>query len=94
MGVVQSGAFQRDAKQRESLLRWMSRHIAEDGESTKWIQNTTLPIRKATLSFAAKFFWEASVPSWNYDRLLEAMKTMNVGLIKDDANPATPRKGP
>ncbi|WMV50460.1 hypothetical protein MTR67_043845 [Solanum verrucosum] len=39
------------------LLRWMGRHIAEDGKRTKWVQNMSLPIRKATLSFAMKFLW-------------------------------------
>uniref|UniRef100_M1DHX7 Integrase core domain containing protein n=1 Tax=Solanum tuberosum TaxID=4113 RepID=M1DHX7_SOLTU len=34
--IVQSRSFQKDADQRESLLKWMARHIADDGEGTKW----------------------------------------------------------
>uniref|UniRef100_M1DIX6 Integrase core domain containing protein n=1 Tax=Solanum tuberosum TaxID=4113 RepID=M1DIX6_SOLTU len=56
MGIILSGAFQRDAEQRVTLLRWITRHIAEDMERTEWVRTPTLGIRKATLSFAAKFF--------------------------------------
>uniref|UniRef100_M1D9B9 Integrase core domain containing protein n=1 Tax=Solanum tuberosum TaxID=4113 RepID=M1D9B9_SOLTU len=153
--IVQSGSIQRDADQRETLLRWMERYIAEDGECTEWVQNPTLSIRKVTLSFAVKFFcllvrnrhsptqadnvvtWdravmkvaimagleidfahiliaeihkrafkntttlpfpclifhlcrEASVPIWHCDRLLEVTKTLDIDLIRDDANPVSP----
>ena len=53
--VVQSGAFQRDDKQREVILWCMAIHIADDGETTKWVHNTTLLIKKDTLSFIVKF---------------------------------------
>uniref|UniRef100_M1DEJ7 Putative plant transposon protein domain-containing protein n=1 Tax=Solanum tuberosum TaxID=4113 RepID=M1DEJ7_SOLTU len=35
----------------------MARHIAEKGESTEWVQNMQLLIRKANLCFGAKFWW-------------------------------------
>ncbi|XP_049350299.1 uncharacterized protein LOC125814891 [Solanum verrucosum] len=35
MGIVQSGAFQNDVDQRETLLRWMTCHIVENRQSTK-----------------------------------------------------------
>ncbi|WMV41281.1 hypothetical protein MTR67_034666 [Solanum verrucosum] len=35
---------------------------------------------------------EATIPLWHCDRLVEADKTVDVGLIKDDANPAASRK--
>lgn len=35
----------------------------------------------------------ASVPLWNYDRLTESAKIVNVGFIKDDANQVAPKKG-
>uniref|UniRef100_M1DS47 Integrase core domain containing protein n=1 Tax=Solanum tuberosum TaxID=4113 RepID=M1DS47_SOLTU len=57
MGVVQSGAFQRDVEQRETLLQWMASHITDEGERTKWVCHIILPIRMATMSFTAKFFW-------------------------------------
>uniref|UniRef100_M1DW71 Integrase core domain containing protein n=1 Tax=Solanum tuberosum TaxID=4113 RepID=M1DW71_SOLTU len=56
MGIIQSGAFQRDAEQKETLLLWLSSHIADDGECIKWVQTPSLGIRKATLSFSMKFF--------------------------------------
>jgi len=40
-----------------SLLRWMARHIADEGERTKWVHNMTLPNRKAILSFIGNFSW-------------------------------------
>uniref|UniRef100_M1DZJ6 Integrase core domain containing protein n=1 Tax=Solanum tuberosum TaxID=4113 RepID=M1DZJ6_SOLTU len=57
MGIVQSGAFQRNVEQRETLLRWIAQHIAEEGKGIKWVRSMTLPIIKASLIFAAKFFW-------------------------------------
>ncbi|KAK4726798.1 hypothetical protein R3W88_031715 [Solanum pinnatisectum] len=47
----------RDPEQRESLLHWMARHIADEGQSTEWVCDMTQLIRKVTLSFAAKFWW-------------------------------------
>lgn len=35
MAIVQSGEFQRDAEHKESLLRWMSLRIADEGEYTE-----------------------------------------------------------
>jgi len=35
MGIVQRGSFQRDVDQRNTLLRWLARHIGADGERTK-----------------------------------------------------------
>uniref|UniRef100_M1DX77 Integrase core domain containing protein n=1 Tax=Solanum tuberosum TaxID=4113 RepID=M1DX77_SOLTU len=57
MGIIQSGEFQRNAKQRESLLRWLAQHLATDGEHAKWVGTPSLGIRKATLIFVAKFLW-------------------------------------
>uniref|UniRef100_M1DDF1 Integrase core domain containing protein n=1 Tax=Solanum tuberosum TaxID=4113 RepID=M1DDF1_SOLTU len=36
---------------------------------------------------------EVTVPVWGCDRLIEVTKAVDLGLIKDDANPATPQKG-
>ncbi|KAG5610301.1 hypothetical protein H5410_021582, partial [Solanum commersonii] len=55
--IVQSGAFQRNAEQREAVILWLSRYIAVDGERAEWVTALRLGIRKATLNFVAKFFW-------------------------------------
>uniref|UniRef100_M1DL71 Integrase core domain containing protein n=1 Tax=Solanum tuberosum TaxID=4113 RepID=M1DL71_SOLTU len=55
--IVRSGAFQRNAEQREVVLLWLARYIAADGEHAEWVAAPRLGIRKATLNFVAKFFW-------------------------------------
>uniref|UniRef100_M1DAY4 Integrase core domain containing protein n=1 Tax=Solanum tuberosum TaxID=4113 RepID=M1DAY4_SOLTU len=55
--IVRSGAFQRNAEQREAVILWLAKYIAADGERAKWVGTPWLGIRKATLNFAAKFFW-------------------------------------
>ena len=37
---------------------------------------------------------EAGVPIWNYNRLHSPMRTVDIGLIKDEANVAAPQRGP
>uniref|UniRef100_M1DKZ4 Integrase core domain containing protein n=1 Tax=Solanum tuberosum TaxID=4113 RepID=M1DKZ4_SOLTU len=116
MGIIQGRAF-RDSEQRESLLCWMALYIAEDRERTEWIQNMQLPIRKATLSLGAKFWWSIirhrlsptqadNVDTYDrvvmlatlvaglehFHRLVEVTKTVDVGLIQDDANPPALRR--
>uniref|UniRef100_M1DVI5 Integrase core domain containing protein n=1 Tax=Solanum tuberosum TaxID=4113 RepID=M1DVI5_SOLTU len=55
--ILRSGAFQRNAEQRETVLLWLARYIATDGERAEWVAAPRLGIRKATLNFVAKFFW-------------------------------------
>ncbi|KAG5591713.1 hypothetical protein H5410_042227 [Solanum commersonii] len=55
--IVQSGAFQRNAEQREVVILWLARYIVADGEHAEWVAAPRLGIRKATLNFVAKFFW-------------------------------------
>uniref|UniRef100_M1DKC2 Integrase core domain containing protein n=1 Tax=Solanum tuberosum TaxID=4113 RepID=M1DKC2_SOLTU len=55
--IVRSGAFQRNAEQREAVILWLAKYIAADGERVEWVATPRLGIRKATLNFAAKFFW-------------------------------------
>uniref|UniRef100_M1DYJ7 Integrase core domain containing protein n=1 Tax=Solanum tuberosum TaxID=4113 RepID=M1DYJ7_SOLTU len=55
--IVKSGAFQRNAEQREVVLLWLARYIAADGERLEWVAAPRLGIQKATLNFVAKFFW-------------------------------------
>ncbi|KAG5619614.1 hypothetical protein H5410_004832 [Solanum commersonii] len=55
--IVRSGAFQRNSEQREAVILWLARYIATDGERAEWVTAPRLGIRKATLTFVAKFFW-------------------------------------
>ncbi|KAG5599411.1 hypothetical protein H5410_030781 [Solanum commersonii] len=55
--IVRSGAFQRNSEQREAVIQWLAKYIAADGERAEWVAAPRLGIRKATLTFVAKFFW-------------------------------------
>uniref|UniRef100_M1DXE6 Integrase core domain containing protein n=1 Tax=Solanum tuberosum TaxID=4113 RepID=M1DXE6_SOLTU len=55
--IIRSGAFQRNADWRESLLRWLAHYLATDEERIEWVRTPSVGIKKATLTFVAKFFW-------------------------------------
>ncbi|KAG5579544.1 hypothetical protein H5410_050171 [Solanum commersonii] len=55
--IVRSGAFQRNSEQREAVIHWLAKYIAADGKRAEWVAAPRLGIRKATLTFVAKFFW-------------------------------------
>uniref|UniRef100_M1DH00 Integrase core domain containing protein n=1 Tax=Solanum tuberosum TaxID=4113 RepID=M1DH00_SOLTU len=112
LDIVRSGAFTRNAEQREALLLWLARQIAADGERAEWVATPRLGIRKATLNLVAKFFWllvrnrvsptktnnllcrDAGVPIWHCDKLVHAIGTLDIRLIRDEANVEAPRRGP
>uniref|UniRef100_M1DY48 Integrase core domain containing protein n=1 Tax=Solanum tuberosum TaxID=4113 RepID=M1DY48_SOLTU len=54
--IVRGGEFQRTAKKRETILHWLANYIATDGERAEWVTTPGLNIKKATLTFVAKFF--------------------------------------
>jgi len=156
---VRSGAFQRNTEQREAIILWLARYIAADGERAEWVATPRLGIRKATLTFVAKFFWllvrnrvsptkadnyvtwdravmvaalvagveidfarmllaeiherafrtsttypfpclifhlckDSGVPIWHCDRLIHPTGALDIGLIRDEANVAAPRREP
>uniref|UniRef100_M1DJI3 Integrase core domain containing protein n=1 Tax=Solanum tuberosum TaxID=4113 RepID=M1DJI3_SOLTU len=157
--IVRSGAFQRNANQREAVLLWLARYIVVDGERAEWVAARRLGIRKATLNFVAKFFWllvrnrvsptkadnqvtwdravmvaalvagveidfarillveiherafrtsttypfpclifhlcrDSGVPIWHCDKLVHPTGALDIGLIRDKANVAAPRREP
>ncbi|KAG5632509.1 hypothetical protein H5410_004226 [Solanum commersonii] len=130
--IVRSGAFQRNSEQREAVILWLARYIAADGERAEWVAAPRLGIRKATLTFVAKFFWllvrnrvsptkadnqvtwdravmvaalvagveidfarmDSGVPIWHCDRLVHPTGALDIGLIRDEANVAAPRREP
>ncbi|KAG5572191.1 hypothetical protein H5410_061957 [Solanum commersonii] len=129
---VRSGAFERNSEQREAVILWLARYIAADGERAEWVAAPRLGIRKATLTFVAKFFWllvrnkvsptkadnqvtwdravmvtalvagveidfarmDSGVPIWHCDRLVHLTGALDIGLIRDEANVAAPRREP
>uniref|UniRef100_M1DI70 Integrase core domain containing protein n=1 Tax=Solanum tuberosum TaxID=4113 RepID=M1DI70_SOLTU len=55
--IVRTGAFGRNADQREAVISWHAQHLALDGERVEWVVAPQLGIRKPTLTLASKFFW-------------------------------------
>ncbi|KAG5595790.1 hypothetical protein H5410_037022 [Solanum commersonii] len=55
--IVRSGAFQRNSEQQEVVIHWLDKYITADGDRAEWVAAPRLGIRKATLTFMAKFFW-------------------------------------
>uniref|UniRef100_M1DTH6 Integrase core domain containing protein n=1 Tax=Solanum tuberosum TaxID=4113 RepID=M1DTH6_SOLTU len=135
MDIVRSGAFQRNAEQREVVTLWLAKYIVADGECAEWVATPQLGIRKATLNFVAKFFWllvrnrmsptqADNQLTWDrvvmvvalvagleidFARMLLAeihekafktsttypfLWTLDIGLIRDEANVAAPRREP
>ncbi|KAG5625171.1 hypothetical protein H5410_010389, partial [Solanum commersonii] len=47
----------RNSEQRKAVIHWLAKYIAADGERAEWVVAPCLGIRKATLTFVAKFFW-------------------------------------
>uniref|UniRef100_M1DJL9 Integrase core domain containing protein n=1 Tax=Solanum tuberosum TaxID=4113 RepID=M1DJL9_SOLTU len=152
--IVRSGAFQRNAEQREAVLLWLARYIAADGEHAEWVAAPRLGILKATLTFVTKFFWllvcnrvsptkadnqvtwdravmvaalvegvkidfacmllgeiherafrtSTTYPfpclifhlcrDWHCDKLVHPTRALDIGLIRDEANVAEPRREP
>ncbi|KAG5594814.1 hypothetical protein H5410_036046 [Solanum commersonii] len=157
--IMRSGAFQRNAEQREAVILWLARYTDADGERAEWVAAPRLGIRKATLTFVAKFFWllvrnrvsptkadnqvtwdravmvaalvarveidfarmllaeiherafrtsttysfpclifhlsrDSGVPIWHCDKLVHPTGALDIGLIRDEANVAAPRREP
>ena len=53
---MNSSAFQRIAEKKESTKRWLAQHLAVDVERDNWVLDPRGIIKKASLTFVAKFF--------------------------------------
>ena len=42
---------------RETTKRWMALHVSVDRERAEWVTELTGAIKKANLTFIAKFLW-------------------------------------
>ena len=47
----------RDRDLRESTKRWIAQQISIDGEGEDWVMDPRGLIKKANVTFAAKFIW-------------------------------------
>ena len=55
--IVKDGQFLREQALRETTKRWMALHLSVDGEGEDWVTKPKGAIKKANLTFVAKFLW-------------------------------------
>lgn len=53
--IVKDGQFLREQALRETTKRWMALHLSVDGEGADWVTEPKGAIKKANLTFFAKF---------------------------------------
>ena len=53
--IVKDGQFLREETLRETTKRWMALHLSVDGEGEDWVTEPKGAIKKANLTFVAKF---------------------------------------
>ena len=157
--IVKDGQLLHEPALRETTKRWMALHLSVDGEGADWVTEPKGAIKKANLTFTAKFLWllvrhclsptaadnivtwdrevlmavmivgfevdfawllqavmherafkvtttypfpcmifslcrSASVPIWHVDQLKTPKGIVDIGLIRDEANELSPRRGP
>ncbi|TMW86760.1 hypothetical protein EJD97_020915, partial [Solanum chilense] len=100
--IVKDGQFLREQLLRKTTKKWMALHLSVDGEGADWVTESKGAIKKANLTFTAKFLWlivrhclsPTSVPIWHVDQLKTPLGTVDISLIRDEANELAPRRGP
>ena len=55
--IVNDGQFLREPALRETTKRWMDLHLSVHGEGADWVTEQKGAIKKANLTFTAKFLW-------------------------------------
>ena len=55
--LVKDGQFLCEPSLRETTKRWMALHLSIDGEGADWVTELKGAIKKANLTFTAKFLW-------------------------------------
>ena len=55
--IVMDGQFLREPALRETTKRWMDLHLSVDREGTDLVTESKGAIKKANLTFVAKFLW-------------------------------------
>ncbi|KAG5576288.1 hypothetical protein H5410_056422 [Solanum commersonii] len=76
--IVRSGALQRNVKQREAVILWLGKYIAAKGERAEWVGTPR----------------DSGVLILHCDKLTHPTRTLDIGLIRDEANVAAPRREP
>ena len=82
--IVKDGQFLRESALRETTKRWMALHVLVDGEGADWVTERKWAIKKANLTFTAKFLWllvrhclspsaADNIVTWDREVLMEAM---------------------
>ena len=57
MLIAKDGQFLREPSLRKTTKRWMALHLSVDGEGAYWVTEPKGAIKKANLTFTAKFLW-------------------------------------
>ena len=55
MAIVKDVQFLREPSLRETTKRWMALHLSVDGEDADWVTEPKGAIKKANLTFTARF---------------------------------------
>ena len=55
--IVKDGQFLHEPTLRETTKSWMTLHLSSNGEGADWVTEPKGVIRKANLTFMAKFLW-------------------------------------
>ena len=84
MAIVKDVQFLREPSLRETTKRWIALHLSFDGEGAYWLTEPKGAIKKANLTFTAKFLWlivlhclsptaADNIVTWDLAVLMEAM---------------------
>ncbi|TMW81878.1 hypothetical protein EJD97_007496 [Solanum chilense] len=82
--IVKDGQFMREPSLRETTKKWISLHLSVDGEGANWVTKPKGAIKKANLTFTAKFLWlivshclsptaDDNIVTWDQAVLMAAM---------------------
>ena len=55
--LVKDGWFLHELELRETTKRWLAQYLSIDGEAVEWVLEPKGAIKKANLTFTAKFLW-------------------------------------
>ena len=84
--IINDGQLLREPSLRETTKRWMDLHLSVDGEGADWVTEPNGAIKKANLTFTAKFLWfiirhylspttADNIVTWDHAFLMAAMIT-------------------
>ena len=71
--IVKDGQFLREETLRETTKRWMALHLSVDREGADWVTEPKGAIKKANLTFTAKFLWLLAVTAFPPQLLITSL---------------------